>query len=155
MAVSLEFSSKLPATRAAVWSEVSSMRGVNYELGPWVRMTHPPEAASLAALEILEPGEVLFHSWLLAFGVLPFDRHALALVDLIDGEGFVEESTSWLQRRWRHERRLTSPSPDTCVVTDRLIVEPRVGFVAPIVGRVVAAIFRHRHHRLRARFARP
>ena len=155
MAVSLEFSSKLPAARADVWSEVSTMRGVNYELGPWIKMSHPAEAESLADLDLLEPGAVLFHSWLLFLGVVPFDRHALALVEVIDCEGFVEESTSWLQRRWRHERRLTSPSPDTCVVTDRLIVEPRIGFVTPIVRRIVGATFRHRHRRLRARFARP
>lgn len=152
MAVNLEFSSEVATPRDAVWAVVSTMRGVNDELGPWVKMSHPPEAESLTDLDLLEPGEVLFHSWLLFLGVVPFDRHALALVEVVDGEGFVEESTSWLQRRWRHERRLTSPSPDTCVVTDRLIVTPRIGFVAPIVRRIVGAMFRHRHRRLRRRF---
>lgn len=152
MGVTIAVSSKVPASRAAVWARVSTMAGVNDELRPLVRMTHPPEAASLADVEILEPGAVLFHSWLLAFGVVPFDRHALALVELTDGEGFVEESTSWLQRRWRHERTLVSATPDVTVVTDRLVVEPRVALMRPIVRLAVRAIFRHRHARLRWQF---
>jgi ligand-binding SRPBCC domain-containing protein len=150
--LTVELASKVPAPRAEVWARVSTMAGVNQELGPWVRMTHPQEAASLADLEILEPGAVLFHSWLLVLGAVPFDRHALSLVELIDGEGFVEESTSWLQRRWRHERTLTSPTSDTTIVTDRVIVEPRVALSAPVVRAVVRAIFRHRHTRLRRQF---
>jgi hypothetical protein len=58
----------------------------------------------------------MFRSWLLLFGVLLFDRHALALEAVTDGEGFVEESTSWMQRRWRHERLLTETDAGGCIV---------------------------------------
>lgn len=62
-------------------------------------------------------------STLLAFGWLPFDRHHLTLVS-VGERSFVEESWSWLQRRWRHERTITAEG-EGCVVTDRLVVEPR------------------------------
>lgn len=139
---------------AAMWAVVSTMDGVNAELRPFVRMTHPAHLQSLADAEIV-PGEVVFHSWLLAGGVLPFDRHALALERVIDGEGFDEESTSWMQRRWRHERRLIDHDDGTCTVTDHLVVEPRLGLLRPLGARVVRFLFGHRHRRLVERFGTP
>jgi len=125
------------------------MDGVNAELGPWLRMTYPPDAEHLDA--VVADGGVGFRSWLLAFGVLPFDRHSFALVSL-DGTGFVEESRSWLQRRWHHERRVLDAGPGRCTVIDELAVSPRIGVVAPLTRRLVRAIFDHRHRRLRERF---
>lgn len=126
------------------------MAGVNAELGPWLRMTHPADRADLATTEV-SPGEVVFHSWLLALGVVPFDRHALAFEQLGDG-GFVEESTSWLQRRWRHERRVAARPDGGCSVTDVLVVVPRLPPARPLVAALVRAVFRHRHRRLVRRF---
>ena len=151
-AVRIEVSSRLAAPRSEVWARVSTMSGVNDELLPLVRMTYPgPRSASLAGLAFM-PGEVLFRSWVLAFGFLPFDRHALSLCTVTDGVGFVEESTSWLQRRWRHERQLDDLPDGGCTVTDRLIVEPRLGAASRLTRALVQRIFTHRHHRLRARF---
>ncbi|MEZ5177081.1 MAG: hypothetical protein R2746_02045 [Acidimicrobiales bacterium] len=96
-------------------------------------------------------GEALFASWLLAFGVIPFDRHSLALTSIEPGRGFVEESTSWLQRRWRHERTL-EPVDGGTRVTDQLTIVPRVGLVAPVTRLVVGWLFARRHRRRRARF---
>lgn len=149
--VEIERSSRLAASCEEVWRVVSTMAGVNDELRPFVRMTHPPAVTGLEGQDVPR-GEVLFASWLLAFGVVPFDRHALALVSVETGRGFVEESTSWLQRRWRHERTLEPGADGGCVVTDRLTVQPRVGLLAPVVARTVGALFTHRHRRLRARF---
>jgi hypothetical protein len=147
----LELSSELAAPRPAVWATVSAMRGVNAELFPFVRMTHPRALPSITTVDPA-PGTVLFHSWLLLFGVLPFDRHALALEEVSDGEGFVEDSTSWLQRRWRHERRLTDRAGGGCVVTDRLTIEPRLALTKPLEAAIVRRLFDHRHRRLRQRF---
>lgn len=152
--VELVFRSELAAPPAAVWAVISTMAGVNAELRPWVRMTHPAGVDELDPGDV-EPGEVVFRSWLLAFGVLPFDRHSLAFERIADGEGFDEESTSWLQRRWRHERRL-APSPGGgTIVTDRLVVVPRIGLARPLVAHVVRFLFGHRHRRLVARFDAP
>jgi ligand-binding SRPBCC domain-containing protein len=149
--IDLSFSSRVRAGRDEVWAVVSTMAGVNAELMPFVRMTHPRDRTSLEGKPIV-PGEVVFHSWLLLGGVLPFDRHALALERVIDGEGFDEESTSWMQRRWRHERRLIDEGDGTCTVTDHLEVEPRLSLLRPLAARVVRFLFGHRHRRLVRRF---
>jgi hypothetical protein len=145
---------ELRAPAAEVWRHASSMRGVNEELGPWVRMTHPSWATDLSSVEV-PLGEVAFRSWLLALGVLPFDRHSLGLVEVRDGAeqggGFVEESTSWLQRRWRHERDVEPAPGGGSTVQDRLVVRPRLA-PAALVRPVVAALFGHRHRRLVRRF---
>lgn len=148
--------SALAAPAAEVWAAVTTMAGVNAELLPWVRMTHPRDIADLRSDPERLLGRVAFHSWLLAGGRLPFDRHSLRLVSVEEhgpaGGAFVEESTSWLQRRWRHQRDVTATSVVACTVTDRLVVEPRVSLAAPIVSRIVGRLFDHRHRRLRAMY---
>jgi len=153
--VAFERSSRLAAPVTEVWDHVTTMAGVNAELAPWVRMTHPGRMTRLDDAPELIGRPVAFHSWLLAGGVLPFDRHGLGLVSVeqfADGGGaFVEESSSWLQRRWRHERDVIADG-DGCRVTDRLVVEPRLGLNRPVVARVVPWLFDRRHRVLRERF---
>ncbi|MHB1138044.1 MAG: hypothetical protein ACYC2O_03750 [Microthrixaceae bacterium] len=156
-------SSTLAAPAGRVWEHVTTMDGVNEELGPWVRMTHPAALRDLQSAPELV-GRIAFHSWLLAGGVLPFDRHALRLVEVedlgVDGGRFVEESTSWMQRRWRHVRTVapvegagdgTAADP-ACTVTDELVVVPRIGLARPLVARIVPWLFERRHRRLLRRF---
>ncbi len=142
--------SHLAAPRAQVWSEVATMAGVNDELAPWVRMTFPADRTQLDDRPVVA-GEVVLRSTLLAGGVVPFDRHRLAFESVTPGVGFVEESTSLLQRRWRHERTLSDAEDGGCVVVDRIVARPRLALAAPLVRRLVAATFRHRHRRLQAR----
>jgi len=147
----VELSSHLDAPASEVAEHATSMSGVNLELGPWIRMTNPRSEDRLPSGETGH----LFDSWVLLAGLLPFDRHHLCLEAqrTLPGGGmsFVEESTTWLQRRWRHER-IVEPEDSGCSVTDRVLAGPRVRFAAPVVDRLVPAIFRHRHRRLRARF---
>src|SRR4051812_30172421 len=103
----LRFASRLGAPIEAVWASISTMRGVNYEMSPLFRMTHP-KAAGEASLADAPRGVCAFQSLLLLFGVLPIDRHALTLIEVDIGKGFVEDSTSLLQRRWRHARQLVA-----------------------------------------------
>lgn len=142
-------SSDLAAPRDAVWRHISSMAGINQELAP-LSMTYPASVAELRA-EAVPLGQVLFRSWVLLYGVLPIDRHALRLMELRPGEGFHEDSTSWLQRRWVHERWL-APIPGGCRVIDRLRFTPRLGLLRPLVAAIVRATFERRHRRLRQRF---
>ena len=146
----LRFESRLASPAADVWAEVSTMDGVNAELGPFIRMTHPAQANALAGADAA-PGTLLFQSWLLAFGMLPIDRHALSLDRLYPGEGFDERSSSLVQRVWIHRRRV-APVGSGCRVTDEIVFEPRLPFTRLLLQPVVRALFRHRHRRLRARF---
>ena len=143
--------SRVAAPIDAVWAHASSMAGVNLELGPLVRMTVPRAARGLS-LEDAPLGDVAFRSVLLAFGVLPFDRHALRLVKVDPGRGFQERSTSLLQRRLDHDRTLVADGAGT-LVTDRVTFAPRLGPAKP-AAPLIEAIFRHRHRRLAQRFGR-
>jgi hypothetical protein len=132
----LEFESEIGISRDSVWARVTTMEGVNAELRPFVRMTYPRSLPSLADADFV-PGTVLFESWVLFLGIVPFDRHALALTSITKGIGFVEGSTSWLQRAWRHERTLTDGIDGGCIVADRLTIEPRIGAATPLVRAIV------------------
>ncbi len=148
--IEFEFASSLDADVHEVWKVVSTMKGVNFELHPFVHMTSGRDHQTLPT--DVAPGHVIFRSWLLLFHVLPFDRHFLALDDFEHDRGFVEESSSWLQRRWRHERRLASDQGHGCVIADRLVIEPRLQLSRPLVSLIVKTLFHHRHRRLKRRF---
>ena len=152
MPVTLFFESRLAAPADTVWSVVSSMQGVNAELTPLMRMSFPADRARLDDGARIVAGETVFQSWLLLFGVLPIDRHALAFDRLMPGTGFDERSHSWLQREWIHRRRVEPLGGDACRVTDELVFEPRLSFAAAVVKPIVRKLFTHRHRRLRARF---
>lgn len=150
--VELHVGTDLAAPPQRVAAAALSMHGVNHELRPWLRMSHP------AVVDRFDPattptGRVWFRSWILLGGVLPVDRHALRFVS-VDQQGFVEESSSWLERRWRHERTLWEIPGGRCRIEDRLVFEPRLAVVAPLIGWLVAAVFWWRHRRLVRRFGR-
>lgn len=145
----LQFVSRLAADAATVWTHATTMEGVNHELMPFVRMSVPGQHAGLSIAHA-PVGELLFHSWLLAFGVLPFDRHSLRLAAVGPGMRFDEDSHTWLQRRWRHHRRV-EPVAGGCVLTDELEIQPRAA-PALVVRWIVSALFAHRHRRLSRRF---
>jgi hypothetical protein len=147
----LSFTSELAAPAAQVWKVVGTMQGVNAELGPWLSMTAPRDARGLR-IEDAPTGEPLFASWVLLRGVLPIDRHYFELAEVTRGSGFVERSTSWSERRWEHRRHVEARGEGACSLTDQLEFTPRIPLSGPILERVIAATFRHRHRQLRARF---
>ena len=151
--IRLRFRTTLRTSADKVWAQVSTMDGVNQELGPWVRMTAPAtfRRRSLQEATPTQLQGVLFHSVLLAFGCLPFDVHALHLSSVTPGAGFSEHSTSWMHKTWIHRRRL-QPTAEGCIVTDDLAIEPRLILMTPVVRLVVGFLFRHRHRRLLAGF---
>ena len=150
--IRLRIESLVAAPPEDVWAVVTTFAGVNAELMPYCRMVEP-RAQRGRTLDSYVPGERAA-CWLLAGGIVPFDRHLLGLDSTTPGVGFVEESTTWLQRRWRHERTLSTVDDGTgrTRVTDQLTVEPRLRPATPLTWRMVAVVFCHRHRRLRARF---
>jgi hypothetical protein len=147
----IEVGSELAASVDAVWHFVGAMSGVNYELAPWVRMTVAPAARAMR-VEDAPLGRLAFQSWVLLFGVIPYDRHGLTITSVAPPHGFLEESPSWTQRLWRHERRLDARGSDRCVLWDRVTFTPRVPGVAALLAPVIGFVFRHRHRRLRGLF---
>lgn len=146
MGTKFEISSVLSVDVDTLWAHASSMNGVSRELWPLLRMTHPKGMASLMP-DSFVPGEVLFRSTLLLFGVIPVDRTELALVDIQPGRRFLERSTMATQRMWEHERVL-EPLPEGTRITDRLAWQGRFPGAGTLYGISVPILFKWRHRRL-------
>ncbi len=129
------------------------MDTVNYELGPWIRMS-APDAWRRLKLEDWSGIHSLFESWILLFGVVPIDRHAFGTLDLGPERKFVETSTSWINRHWRHER-VVAPAAGGCEIVDSIDFAPRLRALSAVLEPVYRLVFRHRHARLRARYGSP
>ena len=142
--------SLLKASREEVWAMVSTARGINDELWPWFRMTAPRRLREGGLAEV-EIGRRICRSWVLLFGVLPVDYDDITLVRLEPPGGFLERSRTLSQRTWEHERTLEE-TPEGCVLTDRITYVPRLRVPDRALRPVYAAVFRHRHRRLRRRF---
>jgi hypothetical protein len=142
--------SELGAGTAVVWARVTDPAGINDELRPLLRMTVPRGAPDFG-LERLEPGPI-GRSWVLLFGLVPFDYDEITLVRVESERGFLERSTMLSQRLWEHERTLEPAGEGGCRVTDRVAWEPRLPLPGALLRPLVLAVFRHRHRRLRRRF---
>ena len=125
------------------------MRGVNSELFPLVRMTHPRGLESLADRQV-PLGARVFRSWILFAGILPIDFDDLTLVEL-EPRRFLERSPMLSQREWEHERKV-EPRPGGCELSDRIRAAPRIAALAPLFRAVFLLAFRLRHRNLRRRF---
>jgi ligand-binding SRPBCC domain-containing protein len=143
-------SSRLDATPEAVWDRVTTPEGINDEMRPFLRMTVPPGVERLDP-EAIELGERIGRSWILLFGLIPFDYDDLTIVRLEPGRGFLERSRMLSQRSWEHERTLR-PADGGCLITDRVRWEPRLGLPGAPLRPLIGWFFRHRHGRLRRRF---
>ena len=142
--------SELAASPETVWSRVTTMAGINHELRPWMRMT-APRGAELT-VESVPLGRRWFRSWILLLGVLPFDYDDLCVERLEPGRGFLERSRMLSAPMWEHERTLEGLGGEATRLTDRVAFRPRARMMAPLHRAVIAAMFRHRHRRLRAYF---
>jgi hypothetical protein len=142
--------STLRARPAAVWERAMSAAGINDELGPLLRMTVPRGVESLD-LHGLEPGP-LGRSWLLLFGLVPIDYDEIELERIEPGRGFLERSTMLSQRLWEHERTIEPDAGGGATIADRLAWEPRLPLPGSLLRPLIAAVFRHRHKRLRRHF---
>jgi len=148
--VEVKISSHLEASPARVWERVITPEGINDEMRPFLRMTMPPGIEELKP-ENVELGVPIGRSWILLFGLLPFDYDDVTLVRLEPERGFLERSKMLSQRVWEHERTI-EPSEGGCTVTDRLSWQPRLGLSGRPMRPVIAWFFRHRHRRLHRYF---
>jgi ligand-binding SRPBCC domain-containing protein len=146
----ISVASRLDADPAAVWDRVTTPAGINDEMRPIMRMTVPPGVERLDP-ETIELGRPIGRSWVLLFGLIPFDYDDLTLVELDPGRSFLERSTMLSQRVWEHERRL-EPAGSGCLITDRIRWVPRLSLPGAPLRPLIGSFFRHRHRRLRRRF---
>ncbi|MCB9638174.1 MAG: hypothetical protein H6728_00470 [Myxococcales bacterium] len=149
--ITFSFSSRLQAPREQVAAHAFSWKGVNEELSPWIRMSGD-DTLRLPLEGIKSPGQALFSSILLLFGLLPFDLHKLFLYDADPESFFDERSSSLLQKRWWHRRDIVEDGEQQCIVTDTLEIEPRLPFAGPMVRWFARGVFAHRHKRLQKKF---
>ncbi len=144
-------SSHLDATASQVWDRVITPEGIRDEMHPYLRMTLPPGVERLDP-ESVELGKKIGRSWILLFGLLPFDYDDITVVRLEPERGFLERSQMLSQRVWEHERRLQSGAEGGCLITDRVGWQPRFGLPGRPLRPLIAWFFRHRHKRLRRHF---
>ena len=143
----VERTTELPAGADDVWARVTSIEGVNHELGPWMRMTVPRGAHDMS-LEDVELNKPVGRSWVLALGVIPFDYDDITLVERGPGMRFLERSPMGSMRLWQHERVVEPRGDGGCAITDRLTFEPRIRALSRLVRGIIERTFRHRHRRL-------
>jgi len=118
---------------------------------PFLRMTLPAGVGQITP-ESIELGKPIGRSWILLFGLLPFDYDEITLVRLNPERGFLERSRMLSQRTWEHERTLEPLDDGACRIVDRVSWQPRLGLPARPLRPTIAWFFRHRHKRLRRRF---
>jgi ligand-binding SRPBCC domain-containing protein len=151
----VETTSRVPASTEEVWARVTSPEGINFELRPWMRMTIPRGLRDGIPDELEAPAR-LGRSWVLAFGFLPFEYDDIFVAELEAGRRFRERSTMLSMTLWGHER-IVEQDAGGARVTDRITFELRrplrylPGMYA-LVGAFVAAMFRHRHRRLKVHY---
>ena len=148
--LTLTLASDLAAPAAEVWDHVTTMCGINDELGPWLTMRSPRRWRD-AAITDLPLGEPLGRAWLLLGGVMPVEYDDLVVTEHEPGRMFQERSSLMSARVWTH-RRTVEPYGDGCRVTDVVGVEGRWPLLTPVVAWVAGRLFHHRHRRLVGRF---
>lgn len=142
--------SQLEAPPHAVWDRIASFEGINDEFAGLLRMTAPPHVRE-RGLDGVVVGERICRSWLLLFGVIPFDYDDITLVSLDPPRGFHERSTMLSNRVWEHVRTIEADG-DGSVITDAVSYEPRLPVPHALLRRVYGLVFAIRHRRLRKRF---
>ena len=147
----LEFKeeSLLTTSPAIVIDSQLNLHGVNYELGPFLRMSCPKEW-KYKALSEWPTGKHLFSSVIFALGFVPIDLHTFFLVETSEN-GFEERSTSFMNSLWAHSR-IVEQEGEYCRVRDNVQFSTRIGVIGILLKPVYQAVFKHRHKRLRARF---
>ena len=144
MKYTIRNSTHLTASKSDVWQWITSIDGISKEMSPYLRMSSPRGVTSLATIDFT-PGKKLFRSWILFLKIVPIDYSDLTLESLDEGLGFVEQSKMGSMRSWRHVRTIR-PDNEGCILTDEVSFEPK--FAGPILSKVIAAFFNHRHRRL-------
>ena len=130
---------------------MTTAEGVNAEMKPLLRMTIPRGLDDFSIADV-EDGTTLGRSWILLFGLIPFDYDDIHVERIEPGRAFHERSTMLSQRRWEHDRSVEPDGDGACVVTDSVRFEPRLRVPPGLLRPVLHWFFRRRHRKLRRLF---
>ena len=148
---SFEMETQLPVSSNELAHDTLKMSGVNYELGPLLKMSAPEIWQSKSITE-WPTNQNLFSSNILLLGLIPIDRHFFNF-NTIDSFGFKENSKSLMNSLWSHERLIKSVGSGS-VIKDVIIYKSKLGILGNLFMPVYKAIFKHRHNRLRAKYSK-
>lgn len=151
MTYAFSISTTVKTDRRAVWERISTFEGVNDELYPLARMTHPKGRDRLDPRET-PIGTRIFRSWILVLGALPFDYDDITFLSLTPDEGFHECSVLGSAKRWVHRRELADAPDGGCTIKDSFEITPRVALFGWLSWAMFVLTFKHRHRRLVRRF---
>ena len=146
--IKLSFESKFDVEKKVLVDHSFSMKGVNAELFPWLRLTYP---AGILRENVEAPGRFFFHSWVLFLGFIPIDYYSFYFTSYnIDGH-FYENSSSLTYKNWCHIREV-SETEGGCTLKDELEIKPHLIFLSPLIRFFVRRLFIHRHRVLKKKF---
>jgi hypothetical protein len=146
-----EMESELAVSSNELAHDTLNMSGVNYELGPLLKMSAPDIWQSKSITD-WPTNQNLFTSNILLLGLIPIDRHYFNF-KTIDSFGFKENSKSLMNSLWSHERLIKSVGYGS-VIKDVIIYESKLGILGNLFMPIYKAIFKHRHNRLRAKYSK-
>ncbi|MEU6887945.1 hypothetical protein ABZ918_22535 [Streptomyces viridosporus] len=137
-----------------LWTNVTSMGGVNLELLPYMRMTLPRELRRDPSIRHVPLNSSLGKSWIFLGGLLPIDFDDIVIAEREEGRRFLERSTTSCTKVWQHER-IVEPVPGGAQLTDRLsyLLRPHMRPVRAPFHRAMGALFTHRHRKVRRHYS--
>ena len=144
-----EIKSALRCESSVVSNGLLCMRGVNYELYPFIRMSFPAEKLD-ERLSDWPAGVQLFTSKILLLGFIPIDSH-LFKFDKIFNNGFEESSSSLLNKRWNHRRTIV-PHKFGSTVHDEVDYISKLAILDWLTKPIYRLIFVYRHKRLKSKY---
>ncbi len=147
---SFEMKTQLTVSANELAHDTLNMSGINYELGPLLKMSAPDKWQSKPITD-WPTNQSLFISTILLLGLIPIDRHYFNFKK-IDSFGFNENSKSLMNTLWSHERLIKSNGTGS-VITDVIIYKSKLVILGNLIMPIYKAIFKHRHNRLRAKYS--
>ena len=147
--IEINMESRLKEDENVLSDEVLSIGGVNYELGPALKMG-APEIWQHTSIADWPEGRFLFNSVVWFLKVIPIDVHFFKMIN-VSKLGFEEASSTLLNKKWCHERTIES-SDDGTIIRDQIRYQSRIPLVGNILKPIYSMIFKHRHSRLVHRY---
>lgn len=132
---------------ALVWQHMTAWARINSELWP-LSMSHPDEFPSVN--HVPADGIVHFVSQV-KLGCMPLDMHRFALQELVEGEYFLERSSTLFLQEWTH-KRIIRQVEEKVVLTDTCSLTPKMALLGRFLAIIYHNVFLRRHKKLRLTF---